>query len=65
MYYCRHDRIEEIPGDETAATAIEYGIIAALVSVVTAGSLGRLGGSAATMFGTIGTLLSIFGGTAN
>lgn len=50
--------------DETGATAVEYGIIAALVSIVAGVALGRLGASAATMFGTVGTLISIFGGAA-
>ena len=38
--------------------------IAALVSIVAGVALGRLGASAATMFGTVGTLISIYGGAA-
>ena len=47
--------------DERGATLIEYGIIAALVSVAGAASLGKLGVSASTLFGTIGTIIDIFG----
>jgi pilus assembly protein Flp/PilA len=36
--------------DESGATMIEYGLIAALVSVVAIGSLGAMGGSIKTMF---------------
>lgn len=39
--------------DESGATAIEYGLIAALVSVASIGALGALGGSLETMFGAV------------
>lgn len=57
--------LKRLLADESGASAIEYGILAAVVSVIAAGSLGRLGGAAATMFGTVGTLLTVFGGAAN
>ncbi len=38
--------------DESGATAIEYGLIAALVSVAAIGALTALGGSLTTMFQT-------------
>jgi len=39
--------------DESGATAIEYGLIAALVSVAAIGALGAMGSSLKTMFGTV------------
>jgi len=44
--------------DESGATAIEYGLIAALVSVVIIGALQLLGTSLTTTFGTVTTALS-------
>lgn len=43
--------------DDSGATAIEYGLIAALVSVAAVAALGNLGQSLATMFGTVSTEL--------
>ncbi len=40
-------------GDESGATAIEYGLIAALVSVAAIGALTTMGNSLNTMFGTV------------
>ena len=39
--------------DDSGAMAIEYGLIAALVSVAAAAALGRLGFSLSNMFGTV------------
>jgi pilus assembly protein Flp/PilA len=39
--------------DENGATAIEYGLIAALVAVAIVGALTTLGGGLTTMFGTV------------
>jgi pilus assembly protein Flp/PilA len=39
--------------DESGATAIEYGLIAALVSVAIIGILGTLGGNLETTFTTV------------
>ena len=41
--------------DESGATAIEYGLIAALISVVIIGGLTAVGGSLNTMFKTVST----------
>ena len=40
-------------GDESGATAIEYGLIAALVSVAAIGALTTMGESLTTMFGVV------------
>ncbi len=40
-------------GDESGATAIEYGLIAALVSVAAIGALTTMGDALNTMFGTV------------
>ena len=44
--------------DESGATAIEYGLIAALISVVIIGAVSLLGGSLNTVFTNINTCLS-------
>jgi len=44
--------------DESGATAIEYGLIAALVSVAAIGALTTLGESLTTIFGVVSTNLS-------
>ncbi len=44
--------------DESGATAIEYGLIAALVSVAAIGALTSLGNSLNTMFGTVSNSMS-------
>ena len=41
--------------DESGATAIEYGLIAALVSVAAIAALTSLGGSLTTLFTSVGT----------
>jgi pilus assembly protein Flp/PilA len=43
--------------DESAATAIEYGLIAALVSVVIIGAITTVGSNLSTTFNTIGNKL--------
>ncbi len=43
--------------DESGATAIEYGLIAALVSVAAIGALQAMGGSLNTMFTTVSSSL--------
>ncbi|KQT49433.1 hypothetical protein ASG47_03625 [Devosia sp. Leaf420] len=47
--------------DESGATAIEYGLIAALISVVIIGAVSALGGQLFSVFNNINTKL---GGTA-
>ena len=48
--------------DETGVTAIEYGLIAALVSVAILAILTTLGGSLVTIFTSISTALSTAAG---
>lgn len=43
--------------DESGATAIEYGLIAALISVAAIGAFTRVGDSLDTKFGDISTAL--------
>ena len=43
--------------DESGATAIEYGLIAALVSVAAIGALTAMGTSLTTIFGEVSTQL--------
>ena len=45
--------------DESGATAIEYGLIAALVSVAAIAALGSLGNSLGIMFNSVAGELSI------
>jgi pilus assembly protein Flp/PilA len=47
--------------DESGATAIEYGLIAALIAVVVIGAIQTIGSELNTTFESIGTCLS--GGT--
>lgn len=44
--------------DDSGATAIEYGLIAALVSVATIAALTSMGSSLQTMFGSVANTLS-------
>jgi pilus assembly protein Flp/PilA len=44
--------------EETGATAVEYGLIAALVSVASVVSLANLGGSISTMYQTASNTIS-------
>ncbi len=46
-------RFKHFCGDESGATAIEYGLIAALVSVAAIGALTTMGQSLNTMFETV------------
>ena len=47
--------------NEDGATAIEYGLIAALVSVAAIGALTAMGNSLSDMFNTVSTSLSSAG----
>ena len=49
--------LNKIWTDESGATAIEYGLIAALVSVAAITALTAMGGSLNTMFTTVSTSL--------
>ena len=44
--------------DESGATAIEYGLIAALIAVVIIGALSTIGSNLSTTFTRIGTSLT-------
>ncbi len=48
----------EFVRDEDGATAIEYGLIAALVSVAAIGALSALGGSLNTIFNMVSSELT-------
>lgn len=52
------DTIKSFLSDESGATAIEYGLIAALVSVAAIAALGSLGNSLGTMFNSVANELS-------
>ncbi len=54
----RIDILKKIHEDESGATAIEYGLIAALVSVAAIGALTAMGGSLNTMFQTVSNALT-------
>jgi pilus assembly protein Flp/PilA len=49
--------ITKLQANTSGATAIEYGLIAALVSVAAIGALGALGTSLETMFSAVSTSL--------
>jgi len=46
----KFDTLVKIYSDESGATAIEYGLIAALVSVAAIGALTAMGGKLSAMF---------------
>lgn len=52
------DTMKNLWKDESGATAIEYGLIAALVSVAAIGALQLMGGSLTTMFTSVSTELN-------
>ncbi len=59
----RIDILKKIRKDESGATAIEYGLIAALVSVAAIGALTAMGNSLNQMFTTVsGALTAAVGG---
>ncbi len=45
--------VKKVLRDESGATAIEYGLIAALVSVAAIGALGGMGDSLVEIFGVV------------
>jgi pilus assembly protein Flp/PilA len=49
--------ISRFAKDESGATAIEYGLIAALIAVAIIAALNTLGGSLNTTFGSVSTAL--------
>ena len=52
------DIVRNFAKDESGATAIEYGLIAALVSVAAVTALTNVGGSLDTMFTAVSTTLN-------
>ncbi len=59
----RIDILKKFRKDESGATAIEYGLIAALVSVAAIGALTAMGNSLNQMFTTVsGALTAAVGG---
>jgi len=56
--------IRQFLRDDSGATAIEYGLIAALVSVAAIGALGSLGGSLSQIFSFISSTLASAGAPA-
>ncbi len=52
------NKIEKFIKDESGATAIEYGLIAALIAVAIIAGASALGGQLGTMFTNISTRLS-------
>jgi len=53
-----HPLLKKFIVDEAGATAIEYGLIAALISVAAITALTAMGGSLNTMFSTVSTALN-------
>ena len=51
-------KIQKFFEDESGATAIEYGLIAALVSVAAIAALQGMGASLSTMFQTVDSAMS-------
>lgn len=49
--------LKQFARDEDGVTAIEYGLIAALVAVALIGVLGTMSGKISALFGRIGTAL--------
>ena len=59
----RTDILKKIRKDESGATAIEYGLICALVSVAAIAALTAMGGSLQTMFTSVSNaILGAVGG---
>ena len=52
------DSLRRFLNEESGATAIEYGLIAALVSVAAIGALTTLGGSLNTLFSNVSSTLA-------
>lgn len=51
-------KFSKIKSNEDGATAIEYGLIAALIAVVLISSLGALGNNMSTKFNTVKTTIA-------
>ncbi len=53
--------ISKFMSDESGATAIEYGLIAALIAVVIIGAVTTLGGNISSRFGQVATAIGSAG----
>ena len=53
----RAPRLHDLLVDESGATAIEYGLIAALIAVAAITALGMVGNELSTTFSTVSTTL--------
>jgi pilus assembly protein Flp/PilA len=51
--------IKNFANDESGATAIEYGLIAALVSVAIIGALGMVGDGISNVFTSVGNAIKV------
>jgi pilus assembly protein Flp/PilA len=52
-----YDLLRRLLSDESAATAIEYGLIAALIAVAALSVMGTVGHNLSTTFNTVATKL--------
>jgi len=59
------ERLALLSRDDSGATAIEYGLIAALVSVAAIAALGAMGDSLNSIFGVVSTELGTAATTAS
>lgn len=58
------DSISRLAREESGATAIEYGLIAALIALVLIGVLTLLGGNISGVFGSIATTIGSAGSSS-
>ena len=56
--------LKDLIGDDSGATAIEYGLIAALIAVAAIVAMGSLGNSLSNTFGTVSNIQSNANNTA-
>jgi pilus assembly protein Flp/PilA len=52
--------LRRLPADQRGATAIEYGLIAALIVIAMMGGLSLLGGGAGGMWSDLGTTVATY-----
>ena len=57
------DSIKNLMEDESGATAIEYGLIAALVSVAAIGAMSEMGSALTDVFTTVSDKITVAAGT--
>jgi len=54
------ETLRRLPADQRGATAIEYGLIAALIVIAMMGGLSLLGGGAGGMWSDLGTTVATY-----